>query len=89
MEVYGKAIIKVDVSPKEAAKIVIKQLGYARDRIVLEANDGRNKTGKRGLFEYYDTSYHGSASYKYDLISDHPVDIENYLLGKKLDSIEF
>lgn len=89
MEVRGLMKVNVDISFEEAFNVVVKGLGFESERTVLEADDARNETGKRGLFWFRDISYHGSPQLEYHLITHDEKEIENFLLGEKLVRMKY
>lgn len=91
MIVKGMVSVDVDISLKEALKVVVNGFGFSdiygnldEDLVVLEKTDEMNKTGKKGLFRIEEKSYHGSANYECVLVSDNLEKIENFLHIKAL-----
>lgn len=89
MMVNGTLNVTVDISTKEALKVVLSALGYRKNSrdsglCVLQKNDKNNTTGKTGLFQWEDISCHGSPCIKYSLVSHDTDVIEKFLLGEKL-----
>lgn len=85
MKVTGTAVIEVDISFEEALKVVLNHLDYANDRIVLEADDERNETGKRGLFRY-ESSYCVDKPMNFYLVTHNVERIKNFEVAESLYS---
>ena len=85
MVVKGNLLVDVDISLEEAFKVVVASFGFAdrygnlnEDLIVLDKTDKRNTTGKLGLFQVVDVSYHGSCDYEYRLLTHDGEKIRNF-----------
>lgn len=92
MLVHGTIKTEVEVDLKDCVKAVISDLGcLSSDRdsglTILDANDTRNKTNKRGLFHWRDISHHGSPLIEYEFITNDELAIRRYELGTELKKL--
>ena len=65
--------IRIDVEPYELWKAVFELFGFLQTDFVYlneSPSDGFIANGfkERGYYDYYDSSYHGSSYYKYNLV---------------------
>ncbi len=94
MTVKGKEIrygVTIEIGYDETMEAVKEAFGIPKtsDMVILDADDKKNDTGKKGLFYVKDISYHGSPIYKYSLYSDDEEVIRAYELISELDKIHF